>query len=79
LKKPVELVYLPEGNHQLVRPWERLVSQQGCVDWLDFWLQSKESTNPAQPDEYLRWRGLRKLQEAQDAERARSEQETTVR
>src|SRR5262249_37178645 len=30
--RPVELVYLPDATHLLVKPWERMTSQQGNVD-----------------------------------------------
>src|SRR5260370_31485786 len=32
LRKPVEMVMLKDGEHDLVKPWERMVSQQGNVD-----------------------------------------------
>jgi dipeptidyl aminopeptidase/acylaminoacyl peptidase len=57
--KPVELVYLPDGAHVLVKPWERLTSQQGAVDWWRFWLQGYEDPNPTKADQYARWRQLR--------------------
>jgi hypothetical protein len=41
-KKPVELVYFPEGQHILQKPLERLASQQGNVDWFRFWLKGEE-------------------------------------
>ena len=31
--KPVEFVWIPRGTHLLVKPWERMTSQQGNVDW----------------------------------------------
>ena len=57
--KPAELVYIPEGSHVLVKPWERLTSQQGAVDWDRFWLQGYEDPDPAKADQYARWRRLR--------------------
>jgi len=39
LKKPVDLVYLPGASHVVVKPWDRLVSQQGVVDWFCFLAQ----------------------------------------
>jgi len=67
LRKPVELVYLPEGEHILEKPWERLISQQGNVDWFRFWLQGYEDPDPAKAEQYARWRELRKLQQANNA------------
>lgn len=59
LKKPVELVYLPEADHVLVKPLDRLVSQQGNVDWFCFWLKHEEDCDPDKAGEYTRWRALR--------------------
>jgi dipeptidyl aminopeptidase/acylaminoacyl peptidase len=57
--KPAELVYIPEGSHILVKPWERMTSQQGAVDWYRFWLQGYEDPDPAKGEQYTRWRKLR--------------------
>jgi dipeptidyl aminopeptidase/acylaminoacyl peptidase len=57
--KPVELVVLPEGQHMLVRPSDRLTSQQGNVDWFCFWLKGEEDPAPEKRDQYARWRHLR--------------------
>ena len=63
LGKPVDFIYLPHGTHLLVKPWDRLISQQGNVDWFRFWLKGEEDADPAKADQYIRWRELRKLQE----------------
>jgi dipeptidyl aminopeptidase/acylaminoacyl peptidase len=63
LGKPVELVYIPDGAHVLVKPRDRLTSQQGNVDWFSFWLQGYEDPDPAKGEQYRRWRELRRLQE----------------
>jgi len=65
LKKPVELLnFYPEGEHELVRPRQRLLSQGSVVDWYCFWLKGEEDPNPAKAEQYKRWRELRKLQDA---------------
>jgi dipeptidyl aminopeptidase/acylaminoacyl peptidase len=69
LGKPVELVLLEDGVHILQRPWDRIVSQQGNVDWFAFWLKGEEDSAPAKAEQYKRWRELRKLQEANQAEK----------
>lgn len=38
LGKRVDFIWIPFGTHLLVKPWERLTSQQGNVDWFRFWL-----------------------------------------
>lgn len=42
LGKPVEFLWIPRGTHLLVKPWERMASQQGNVDWFRFWLSPEE-------------------------------------
>ena len=63
LNRPVELIFIPHGEHPLVKPWERMTSQQGSVDWFTFWLTGEEDPDPAKAEQYVRWRELRKLQE----------------
>jgi dipeptidyl aminopeptidase/acylaminoacyl peptidase len=65
--KPVELFVIPEGSHVLVKPWERLASSQGNVDWFRFWLKGEEDPDPTKAEQYARWRELRKLQQQQRA------------
>jgi hypothetical protein len=62
LGKPVEMIYIPEGTHILEKPWERMTSQQGNVDWFCFWLKGEEDPDPAKAEQYKRWRELRSLQ-----------------
>jgi len=64
LHKPVDFLWLPDGAHILVKPWERLASQQGTVDWFSFWLEGKRSTDPRKAQQYMRWDKLRELQES---------------
>jgi hypothetical protein len=67
LGKPVEMIYIPEGTHILEKPWDRMVSQQGNVDWFCFWLKDEEDSNPAKAEQYKRWRELRELQKQNKA------------
>jgi dipeptidyl aminopeptidase/acylaminoacyl peptidase len=59
LERPVDLMYLPEAVHILVKPWERLTSQQGNVDWFCFWLMGQEDADPRKHAQYERWRAMR--------------------
>jgi len=59
LDRPVDLIYIPDGTHLLVKPWERMTSQQGNVDWFCFWLKGEEDSDPAKREQYERWRGMR--------------------
>jgi dipeptidyl aminopeptidase/acylaminoacyl peptidase len=65
LRKPVELQVIggTRGVHILERPWDRLASQGGTVDWFCFWLKGEEDPDPAKAEQYERWRELRKLQQ----------------
>lgn len=63
LRKPVDLIYFPNGSHIHELPLERLESQQGNVDWLRFWLQGYERPDPEDPDQYERWEHLRELKQ----------------
>lgn len=64
LQKPVELIYISHGTHVLVKPWDRLTSQQGEVDWMVFWLKGEEDSDPTKVEQYARWHELQKLQQA---------------
>jgi len=63
LGKPVDMLYLPAAAHILVKPWDRIASQGGTLDWFCFWLKGEEDPDPAKAEQYIRWRELRKLQE----------------
>ena len=70
LRKPAEFVQIDFGTHPLSNPEERLASQGGAVDWFRFWLQDYEDPDPAKADQYIRWRELRTLQQANDKKAA---------
>jgi dipeptidyl aminopeptidase/acylaminoacyl peptidase len=59
LWKAVDLIYQPEADHIIEKPWERLVSQQGNVDWFSFWLKGEEDPAPAKTEQYAYWHKLR--------------------
>jgi hypothetical protein len=59
LEKPVDMVYLPAGSHVLVKPWDRIVSQEGALDWFSFWLKGEEDPDPEKAAQYSRWKELR--------------------
>ena len=63
LGKPVEMIYIPGGTHILERPWERMTSQQGNVDWFCFWLKGEEDPDSAKGEQYKRWREMRRLRD----------------
>lgn len=57
--KPVELLYYPDGSHSLIKPKERLTSQQGSVDWFRYWLNDEIDPEPEKKEQYKRWRAMR--------------------
>ncbi len=62
LGKPVDLIYLPDATHDPTKPSERLVAQQGNVDWFCFWLKNEKDPDPNKQDQYARWETLRDQQ-----------------
>jgi hypothetical protein len=65
LRRPVELYYYPLEGHQPDDPLARLGSLERNQDWYEFWLKGVERSAATDPDQYLRWRLLRKLYEAE--------------
>lgn len=65
--RPVELLYIRNGDHILRKPLQRLASQEMNLDWYDFWLNGHEDPDPAKAEQYKRWRELRKLQQQNEA------------
>ena len=60
LKKPTELLnFYPDGVHALVKPGQRMTSQQTTVDWFRFWIKGEEDPDPAKAEQYKRWRAMR--------------------
>jgi dipeptidyl aminopeptidase/acylaminoacyl peptidase len=57
--KPVDLIYIPDSQHVLQRPLDRLASQQGNVDWFRFWLQDSHGKESNESAQYLRWERLK--------------------
>jgi dipeptidyl aminopeptidase/acylaminoacyl peptidase len=64
-RKPVDLLYIRDGRHVLVKPHQRLTLQEMTVDWFDFWLNGQEDPDASKRAQYDRWRQLRKEHEAE--------------
>lgn len=64
LRKPVDAIFIPDATHVLVKPFERMASQGGNLDWYRFWLQGYEDPDPAKAGQYVRWRELRAQQQS---------------
>lgn len=57
--KPVELQYIRGGQHNIVKPLEKLAHQEMLVDWFDFWLNGHEDPDSTKVEQYTRWHKLR--------------------
>ncbi len=72
LNRPIELVLMTEptkASHPLEMPAQKRFSKQATVDWMDFWLNDHEDTDPRKAEQYRRWRELRKQQQQVLSER----------
>lgn len=61
LSEPVEMAVTEHGSHLLERPWDRMISLQGNVDWFAFWLKGDEDSDPDKARQYARWRELSRI------------------
>ena len=66
LGKPVEMVMMQDGDHILEKPSDRMISQQGTVDWFRFWLQGYEDPSQEKVEQYRRWETLCDMQVVQN-------------
>jgi dipeptidyl aminopeptidase/acylaminoacyl peptidase len=70
LNKPVDLIMLEPGTHEMTNPRQRLLSENINVDWFRFWLQDYEDPDPGKLEQYKRWRELHKLQDENEKKAA---------
>jgi dipeptidyl aminopeptidase/acylaminoacyl peptidase len=59
--KPVDFLYVRNGNHVLLKPLQRLAVQGMNVDWYDYWLNGRKDPDPAKADQYKRWESMQPL------------------
>lgn len=67
-KKPVEYYIIPDidhGSHLIQKPSQCLASQEGAVDWFDFWLNGHEDNTPSKAEQYVRWAKLKELNDSE--------------
>jgi hypothetical protein len=75
LGKPAEFYVVPDieyGSHNLQIPTQCLASQEGAVDWFDFWLNGHEDPASSKEGQYRRWRAMRTTAGTQPVGPARS-------
>jgi dipeptidyl aminopeptidase/acylaminoacyl peptidase len=76
LEKPVELFIYPNELHHVNQPKHRYQIYERNLEWFRFWLQSEESADPVESEQYQRWRQLRQLQQkVQSNEKTAPEQQ----
>jgi dipeptidyl aminopeptidase/acylaminoacyl peptidase len=68
--KPVELQYMRSGQHNIRKPLQILAHEEILVDWFDFWLNGHEDSDAAKVAQYQRWRDLREVRDAKQAEKS---------
>ncbi len=64
--KPFESYVFPEESHTKWQPSHLYNIWRRNVQWLQFWLQDKEVSDPVDPRQYARWRELKNMQEEND-------------
>jgi dipeptidyl aminopeptidase/acylaminoacyl peptidase len=64
LGRPVELAYVPDAPHIVVRPREKLACEAELVDWFSFWLGSEAQNSLESTEQGRRWEELRKKQKS---------------
>jgi dipeptidyl aminopeptidase/acylaminoacyl peptidase len=70
--KEMDLMQIPNSDHQLARPRQREASMQATLEWMAFWLQSREAASPEKAEQYWYWRALRSHKEARQAKNKRT-------
>lgn len=58
-QRPVEMIHIPNGGHQLEPPLSRMASQEGNVDWFSYWLLGEEDPRSEKADQYRRWDAMK--------------------
>lgn len=57
---PVDMFAFPDEYHARWQPAHRLATYKRALDWFDFWLRGKRSSDPARKPELKEWDRLRK-------------------
>jgi len=73
--KPYDAYVFPSEYHEKWQSAHRQAIYRRNLDWFRFWLQDYEDPDLAKAEQYQRWRELRRLQIAQDAEREDADKE----
>ncbi len=70
LERPVELFLVPDsarGQHQVQMPSQQIASEEGVVDWMEYWLKGSGGDDLKKRVQYQRWDKLRELRRLEPA------------
>jgi dipeptidyl aminopeptidase/acylaminoacyl peptidase len=62
--KPVEMIVYPDERHVKWQPIHKYMVYRRNLDWFNFWLRGVEDDDPEKAEQYVRWRKLREMHEA---------------
>jgi len=66
-RRPMDYLFQPREGHILLWPRGRKNALDVAVDWMNFWLQNRETSDPSRVAQYDRWRMIRERWQAQQA------------
>ena len=66
-RRPYDHIYFPDGQHQLVRPRQRFMLLTALADWMGFWLQGTEPSDPSRAKVWGRLKADWERQQAWEA------------
>jgi tetratricopeptide (TPR) repeat protein len=69
-RRPIEYVFY-RGAHTIRGASQRKAAMDLNVDWMNFWIQGKEDSDPSKAEQYKRWRMIREKNEQRKAEEAK--------
>lgn len=55
----MDLFYIRNGDHVLVKPRKRWAEQGRNVDWYDYWLNGRKDSDPAKAAQYKLWDAMK--------------------
>ena len=71
-RRPIEYAFIRGVSHTIPGAPQRKASMDLNVEWMNFWLQGKEDSDPAKAEQYTRWRMIREKNEQRKAEETKT-------
>ena len=53
--QPIDMFVFPDEHHVKYQPVHRLAVYRRALDWFDYWLQNRRSSDPARQIELVHW------------------------